>query len=212
MKKYLVLLLLILSGVFLAGKIYATSPNPPWCHCEPNGNCQTLYLPNQALEQAGHVDASGSPLHAGDHAGECLNPTATATPTSTATATATATNQPTATATNDPCDGDCNEPTETPTSTPQATETPNGDICANIEGIQTSIPEGKHLDAGSENCVEFSVPGVEQASGSNANGLVLGASTMAGTGAVEDAIFNSIFTLGSLLTSFGIMKNGKKKN
>ncbi len=41
-------------------------------------------------------------------------------------------------------------------------------------------------------------------------GQVLGVSTMAGAGAVEDAIFNSIFTLGSLLTSFGIMKNGKK--
>ena len=46
---------------------------------------------------------------------------------------------------------------------------------------------------------------------STIRGQVLGTSTMAKTGAVEDALFNSIFTLGSLLTSFGIMKNGKKK-
>ena len=40
-----------------------------WCHCEPNGNCQTLMLPEQALN--GHKDAEGNPLHAGDHAGVC---------------------------------------------------------------------------------------------------------------------------------------------
>ncbi len=46
-----------------------------WCHTEPNGNQQTLELPQVALEQAGHVNASGNPLHAGDHAGACVEPT-----------------------------------------------------------------------------------------------------------------------------------------
>ncbi len=64
-----------------------------WCHCEPNGNCQTLNLPQQALEQAGHVNASGNPLHAGDHPGACSEitptPTGEITPTSTPSATLT---------------------------------------------------------------------------------------------------------------------------
>lgn len=47
-----------------------------WCHCEPNGNCQTLHLPPEALGNAGHMDANGNPLHAGDYAGECVDPTA----------------------------------------------------------------------------------------------------------------------------------------
>ncbi len=63
-----ILLLLSLTANVLAkqeDKIY-------WCHTEPNGNHQTLHLPQQALENAGHVNAQGNPLHAGDHAGECL--------------------------------------------------------------------------------------------------------------------------------------------
>ena len=42
-----------------------------WCHCEASGGRQTLDLPLSALENAGHVDAGGQPLHAGDHAGSC---------------------------------------------------------------------------------------------------------------------------------------------
>ena len=44
-----------------------------WCHYEPNGNHQTLYLPPTALQQAGHMSASGNPLHAGDYAGACVD-------------------------------------------------------------------------------------------------------------------------------------------
>lgn len=132
----------------------------------------------------------------------------TVTPTATATTTATAT----ATPTDNPCEGECE-----PTSTPEATATPNGDVCANIDGIQTSLPDNTyHFDLTGKNCLQFDVPGVPTPSDPGqvlgaSTGKVLGASTMAGTGAVEDALFNSIFTLGSLLTSFGIMKNGKKK-
>lgn len=84
-----------------------------WCHCEPNGNCQTLSLPLQALQQAGHSDANGNPLHAGDHAGACIEvtPTTTPTPTTAPTSTPTATPSPT------------NVPTATPTSTPTPTVT-----------------------------------------------------------------------------------------
>ncbi len=77
-----------------------------WCHTEPNGNQETLELPQQALENAGHVDANGNPLHAGDHAGACVEPSATPSVSPTPTT--------------KPCEWDCDE--VTPTATPTPTE------------------------------------------------------------------------------------------
>lgn len=51
-----------------------------WCHYEPNGNSQTLNLPQQALENAGHIGADGNPLHAGDHPGQCVTPSVSLSP------------------------------------------------------------------------------------------------------------------------------------
>lgn len=85
-------------------------------------------------------------------------------------------------------------------------------MCANIDGVQSSVPEGKHLDASGRNCVEFGVPGAPEPSDLGiGEGQVLGASTMAATGNAMDSIFYSIFTFGTMLTSLGIMKNGKKQ-
>jgi hypothetical protein len=124
--------------------------------------------------------------------------------------------------------GSCTAPvvitsSPTPTSTPIGTATPSVDVCANIDGIQTSLPDNTyHFDLTGKNCLQFSVPGIQQnpsdsgagavLGASTTGGQVLGTSTMANAGAVEDALFNSMFTIGSLLTSFGIMRNGKKKN
>lgn len=102
----------------------------------------------------------------------------------------------------------------------QSTPTPNnGDICPNLDGIQTELPTDYHFDAGHVNCVQFSVPGAPESSSVDtgtvlgaSTGQVLGVSSMANTGVVEDSIFYSIFSLGSLLTSLGIMKNGKKRS
>jgi preprotein translocase subunit SecG len=79
-----------------------------WCHCEPSGGCQTLHLPPSALQNAGHMDASGNPLHAGDYAGQCVVETETPIVTESPTVTETP------------------EETETPvaTETPEETETP----------------------------------------------------------------------------------------
>lgn len=101
------------------------------------------------------------------------------------------------------------------------TETADNTLCVNDEDPKpTPTPEPtpttpscsseEHLDASGKNCVTYSVPGSDSGTGGAQIGQVLGASTMAATGAVSDALFNSIFTLGSLLTSFGIMKDGKK--
>ena len=79
-------LILVLSGfitvlVFVQIAHATAVPKVTWCHTEPSGNQQTLELPQQALEQAGHVDANGNPLHAGDHAGACIEPSPTTEPT-----------------------------------------------------------------------------------------------------------------------------------
>lgn len=103
----------------------------------------------------------------------------TATPTQAPTATPTAT--PSATPTQEPR----TEPTATPTEAPLATPTPIGqilgdettDVCANIDGIQTGVPNGLHLDASGRNCVDFSQSGGGDNGG---GGQVLGASTTAG--------------------------------
>jgi hypothetical protein len=131
MSKYLTLAIFVLAllgiailGIFgfaNGGRALATAPDKIlWCHFEPNGNSQTLDLPPAALQNAGHMDASGNPLHAGDHAGECIEPTATPTPTGEPTSTPT----PTLEVTPSPTPND--EPRETPTPTPEPPRVSSG--------------------------------------------------------------------------------------
>lgn len=100
-----------------------------------------------------------------------------------------------------------------PASTP--TPTPDNDVCDNLDGIQSSVPDTYHLDAGGRNCVQFGVPGVESPTGgstgavlgaSTTGGQVLGATTLANTGVAQNNLFAMIFALGSILSSFGIRK------
>lgn len=140
------ILLGLLPYIFHYTFVVRATPEPKvyWCHCEPNGNCQTLHISTNALIQAGHEDANGNPLHAGDHAGACTeaSPTPTVTPTNTNTPTPTPTKKPkkcdedhedcltptpspSPTPTQPPeCDGDCEIPSPTPTQPPEPTVTP----------------------------------------------------------------------------------------
>ncbi len=81
MKKYFILgilaVLVLFTGLVFTHTVKATVDKIYWCHVEPNGNQETLHLPLQAL--SGHVDAQGNILHAGDHAGACVEPTPTPT-------------------------------------------------------------------------------------------------------------------------------------
>lgn len=126
MKKSIIILFLIIALLVLATYVYAGVDKITWCHCEPNGNCQTLELPQQALENAGHVNAQGNPLHAGDHAGACVQPSTTPTPTDSVTPTASPsatlapTSTPSATSTTTPQNG----PTATPGAPQGPTATP----------------------------------------------------------------------------------------
>lgn len=104
-----------------------------------------------------------------------------------------------------------------------ASSTPDTDLCKNIDGIQTSVPDGLHLDAGKVNCVSYAVPGEQVGNGSSTNGAVLGASTsssqgqvlgastMAKTGSFTEFMNMIIMTLGGAFTAKGV-KNLKKVN
>jgi len=126
------------------------------------------------------------------------SPTAspTASPTESPTPTPTASGEPTPT------------PTATPVESPAPTSTPVEitDVCANIDGVQSGVPDGKHLDASGENCVEYQFGGAPVGGTGGQEGQVLGVSTMANTGVAGEAIFNLIFVLGSGLTALGLRK------
>lgn len=83
--------------------------------------------------------------------------------------------------------------------------TPRTDVCDNIDGIQTSVPDGKHLDASGLNCVEFQFGGPPPPPPAT-GGQVLGATTLGATGAAEENIFFALFTLGSILAGVGVRK------
>ncbi len=119
----------------IAGNSVSATPVPKvyWCHVEPNGNSQTLHLPLAALENAGHVSASGSPLHAGDHPGQCVvstpDPTQDPTPDPTQDPTPDPTQDPTPDPTQDPTPDPTQDPTPDPTQdpTPDPTQDPTPD-------------------------------------------------------------------------------------
>lgn len=97
-----------------------------WCHCEPNSNCQTLHLPLQALKNAGHMNAQGNPLHAGDHAGACVEPTV----------------EPTNTP--EPTPTDVVEPSVTPEPTEEVTPTPTEEVTPEPTREPTQAPTAEH--------------------------------------------------------------------
>ncbi len=94
-------------------------------------------------------------------------------------------------------------------STPTPEPTPDTDVCDNIEGVQTSLPEGQHFDAGGQNCVNFDQPGAgDSGGGTTSTGQVLGASTLAATGDGNSKLGLAFMILGSTLaaSSFYVLK------
>lgn len=87
---------------------------------------------------------------------------------------------------------------------------PADDVCANIDGFQTSVPNGLHLDASGRNCVSFELGGPPPTNGGGgqvlgaSTGKVLGASTTAKAGTSEDMIGLVLVFSGTILvgTSF----------
>ena len=111
-----------------------------------------------------------------------------------------------------PCP-ECDEFDGEPTPTPIPSEEPtpevgsqDGDVCANIDGIQTSVPGDLHLDASGKNCVAFQLGGPPPPPPAGPAGQVLGAATLGATGAAEENIFFALFALGSILAGVGVRK------
>ena len=114
-----------LMGFFLYFAVVAFATDKfDWCHCEPNGGCQTLNLPLQALN--GHKDAYGNPLHAGDHEGICEQPSPT----------------PTCSVT----------PSVEPSVSPSITISPTPELTATPSATPTSPPEPKGPPEWAEPC------------------------------------------------------------
>ena len=132
LKRYIIFLFIFVIELAVAAIVSAVAvPKVTWCHCEPNGNCQELELPQQALEQAGHSDANGNPLHAGDHAGVCEEVTPSLTPTPTIFF---------------PCEDKCEptvEPTATPSAEPTAVPTVQPTVVQSSGSSPTPTPEVK---------------------------------------------------------------------
>jgi len=197
----LVLTAIFVISAFLLGKsLTSVSATTEVCFCHNvNHNPHTICTSNQG-EINGH---SGHVNNGSDTLGACASPTPIATSTATATATATSTATVTATATST----SSGEPTATPTSEP----TTNPDVCLNLDGVQTGVPDGLHLGADGTSCVAFSQAGVQDPTGGQpqVQGQVLGASTMAKTGTFAENLYLAIMTLGGLFTFKGL-KNFKK--
>jgi hypothetical protein len=103
-----------------------------------------------------------------------------------------------------------------PEPTPTPTPTPNPDVCPNLEGVQTSLPDTYHFDNDGKNCLQFQLGGPPQNGGAggqvlgaSTEGQVLGVSTLANTGSFAQNVYLAIMALGAAITTFGI-KNFKK--
>lgn len=143
--------------------------------------------------KAGHFSEPGTTNegHEHDYEGPCEGGS---------TPTATPTLKPTATPTL--------EATATPTIEPTLTPTPDTDVCDNIDGIQTGVPEGQHLDASGNNCVSFSDSNPPE-NNSTPQGQVLGSSTLASTGSFLESFYMAIMGIGATLFGKGLKKAKK---
>jgi outer membrane biosynthesis protein TonB len=119
------------------------------------------------------------------------------------------------------------EPTASPSAEPTATpevlgDSTESDVCANIDGVQTSVPSDLHIDASGRICVAFSIPSgdggnnngsstgqVLGASTTNTAGRVLGASTLAATGETDIKLTLTMIWFGIISTGTGLYVNKK---
>lgn len=150
------LLGMFIFAILLSTKtVFAAQDNKVyWCHCEPNGNCQTLHLPLQALQNAGHVNANGNPLHAGDHAGACVEVAPTVKPTDTPTPTIPQPTEVIPSPTINPCDGDCVTPTPTEEITPEPTRPVEPTVTPELTGEPLTPANAPTTAQGTPECTD----------------------------------------------------------
>jgi hypothetical protein len=202
----LIVLVLLLATTFLSFKLLSSlktvqADEDVWCHKHDNGQCRE--------DEKDECDDEWQN-------GRC--PIATPTPTATPTIAPTATPQVLCHKHDDEeceekeknhCGGEwhnggCSLPSSSPSATP--TEQPTSEPTA--QPTTPSCGSDEHLSLEGTKCLKWELGGAP-ASAAATGGQVLGASTMAGTGVMEDTLFNMIFVLGSVLSAFGLRKFSK---
>jgi hypothetical protein len=91
----------------------------------------------------------------------------------------------------------CEETQSCPTTPPSPTPTPTPPSCGADE----------HLNSEGTKCLKWELGGPPPPPAVTTTGQVLGATTMAGTGAFEENLFSLFFSIGALLMGAGIRKN-----
>jgi hypothetical protein len=92
-------------------------------------------------------------------------------------------------------------------ASPEPSATPGpADLCTNIDGVQTSVPDGMHINATGHECVNWELGGAPTG---GAGGAVLGASTggqvlgLATAGSFTESLYLAIMSLGGSLSAIG---------
>lgn len=223
------LILSSLTSVLGAGDVFKA-----YCH-KDSGAREFTYHFNKAWDA--HFDNNGTPLSGheldkytveGDT--DCdgqVDVTPTVTPTPIPTLTVTPTPLPTVTVTPTLTPTDVPSPTVTPTDVPNPTVTPTVaqvieyDACTNVDGIQSSVPDGWFQNGpNSTECRQFQYGGAPTGGTSggqvlgastSSQGQVLGASTLGATG---NSAYSYFYMLGLILlgiSSYGAFATEKSK-
>jgi hypothetical protein len=218
MKKFVLIFGLVLLSFFLLARTSRAqttgpSPTPTPADCDHDGDLDDL---DEAVE-CPTPTPTDTPTPTPTPCGEfCDQPTPTPTPEQTIDpcldrVCATPTDTPTPTPT--PCVDNPNSefPVICDTPTPDPTPTP-GDMCTNIDGFQGTIPDGWYqLNTDSTICRQFDIPGPGGGGSSGGGtsgggdpgrpvGQVLGASTTASAGYMNDYIGAGLLVFGFALT------------
>lgn len=82
-----------------------------------------------------------------------------------------------------------------------------GDLCTNLDGVQTSMPDGYHMSATPNKCVQYELGGPNTSNGTGGGGQVLGLAT---TGTTSRML--AFGAIGSLILALGLFGNSKQKN
>ncbi len=82
------------------------------------------------------------------------------------------------------------------------------DVCPNLDGVQTSVPDTYHYDASGKNCVQYQLGGPGSSNGGvGGGGQVLGLAT---TGTTTRML--TFGALGSLIFAIGMLADKKRKD
>lgn len=116
---------------------------------------------------------------------------------------------PTPTVTPTPVPSETAVQTATPTPLPSGTGTPDPDVCQNIDGVQTSVPQDMHIDLTGKKCLAWELGGAPEppSAGNTSSGQVLGASTVRLADTSSDLVLpRIIFSIIATGASFFLVK------